>query len=129
MRIALGLDSLCWHMRLVSGGIAVEGLLENAASLEAAVVALNLHHVRERSVPQLRELLGRARSLGLRLLAQGDFIGSPRRGDEVSAGVTRIDAWVERAAALARSEACARTSLTYRRSASMSSGCPASSAR
>jgi len=100
MRIALGLDSLCWHMRLVSGGIAVEGLLENAASLEAAVVALNLHHVRERSVPQLRELLGRARSLGLRLLAQGDFIGSPRRGDEVSAGVTRIDAWVERAAAL-----------------------------
>ena len=100
MRIALGLDSLCWHMRLASGGIAVEGVLENAASLEAAVVALNLHHVRERSVPQLHELLSRARSLGLRLLAQGDFIGSPRRGDEVSTGVTRVDEWVERAAVL-----------------------------
>ena len=100
MRIALGLDSLCWHMRLSSGGITVEGLLENAASLEAPVVALNLHHVRERSVPQLHELLSRARSLGLRLLAQGDFIGSPRRGDEVSTGVTRVDEWVERAAVL-----------------------------
>ena len=100
MRIALGLDSLCWHMRLASGGIAVEGVLESAASLEVAVVALNLHHLRERSVPQLRELRGRARSLGLRLLAQGDFIGSPRRGDEVSTGVTRIDEWVERAAVL-----------------------------
>jgi sugar phosphate isomerase/epimerase len=33
-------------------------------------------------------------------LAQGDFIGSPRRGDEVSVGVTRIAEWVERAAAL-----------------------------
>ena len=100
MRIALGLDSLCWHMRLSSGGITVEGLLENAASLEAPVVALNLHHVRERSVPQLRELRSRARSLGLGLLAQGDFIGSPRRGDDVSTGVGRIDEWVERAAVL-----------------------------
>ena len=100
MNIALGVDSLCWHMRLASGSIAVEGVLEKAASLEAPVVALNLHHVRERSVPQLRELRGRARSLGLRVLAQGDFIGSPRRGDEVSTGVTRIDEWVERAAVL-----------------------------
>lgn len=100
MTIALGVDSLCWHMRLASGAITVERVLEQAASLEVPVVALNLHHVRERSVPQLRELRGRARSLGLRLLAQGDFVGSPRRGDAVSAGVARIDAWVERAAAL-----------------------------
>jgi sugar phosphate isomerase/epimerase len=100
MKIAVGVDSLCWHMRLVSGAIAVERVLEDAAELQAPVVALNLHHVRERSVPQLRELRGRAHSLGLRLLAQGDFLGSPRRGDDISTGITRIHEWLERAAAL-----------------------------
>ena len=100
MTIALGVDSLCWHMRLVSGAITMETVLENAASLGAPVVTLNLHHVRDRSVSQLGQLHARARSLGLRLLAQGDFIGSPRRGDDISAGVTRIHEWIERATAL-----------------------------
>jgi len=100
MTIAVGVDSLCWHMRLSSGAITVERVLEEAASLGAPLVTLNLHHVRERSVAQLGELHGRARSLGLRLLAQGDFIGSPRRADDVSVGVARVDAWVERAAAV-----------------------------
>ncbi len=100
MNITLGVDTLCWHMRLASGAITIERVIEDAASLQAAVVALNLHHVRERSLSQLRELLGRADSLGVRLLAQGDFIGSPRRGDDVATGVARIDEWVERAAAL-----------------------------
>jgi sugar phosphate isomerase/epimerase len=100
MTISLGVDSLCWHMRLASGGVSVERVLENAAALEAPVVALNLHHVRERSVSQLGELRGRAHNLGLRLLAQGDFVGSPRRGDDISVGVTRIHEWVERATAL-----------------------------
>lgn len=100
MKIALGVDSLCWHMRLASGAIGMERVLEDAASLGAPVVALNLHHVRERSAEHLVQLRSRAAGLGLRLLAQGDFIGSPRRGDEISAGVTRIHEWVERAAAL-----------------------------
>jgi sugar phosphate isomerase/epimerase len=100
MKVALGVDSLCWHMRLASGAITLERVLADAASLGAPVVTLNLHHVRERSVSELGRLHGRAHSLGLRLLAQGDFIGSPRLGDDVSAGVTRIDEWVERAAAL-----------------------------
>src|SRR5262245_11569420 len=100
MKIALGVDSLCWHMRLVSGAITMERVLEDAASLGAPVVTLNLHHVRDRSLSQLGQLHGRAHSLGLRLLAQGDFIGSARFGDDISAGVTRIHEWVERAAAL-----------------------------
>ena len=100
MKTALGVDSLCWHMRLVAGAITMERVLEDAASLGAPVVTLNLHHVRDRSVSQLGQLHGRAHSLGLRLVAQGDFIGSPRLGDDISAGVTRIHQWVERAAAL-----------------------------
>jgi sugar phosphate isomerase/epimerase len=100
MNVAVGVDSLCWHMRLAAGAISVERVLADAASLAVPVVTLNLYHVRERSVAQLSQLHGRAQSLGLRLLAQGDFIGSPRRGDDVSAGVARVHAWVERAAAL-----------------------------
>jgi sugar phosphate isomerase/epimerase len=100
MKIAVGVDSLCWHMRLASGAISIERVLDDAARLGAPVVTLNLHHVRERSVPQLAELRGRAERLRLRLLAQGDFIGSPRLGDDVAAGIARVDAWVERAAAL-----------------------------
>jgi sugar phosphate isomerase/epimerase len=87
-------------MRLESGAITIEQVLTAAAALGAPAVSLNLHHVRERSLPQLRELRGRAQSLGLRLLAQGDFIGSPRRGDDAASGVTRIHEWVERAATL-----------------------------
>lgn len=100
MTIALGVDSLCWHMRLASGATTIERVLESAASLGAPVLALNLHHVRERSVPELAALRGRARDLGLRVLAQGDFVGSPRLGDDISTGVARVEAWIERTAAL-----------------------------
>jgi sugar phosphate isomerase/epimerase len=100
MTIAVGVDSLCWHMRLAAGALSVERVLADAASLEAPVVTLNLHHVRDRSVRELELLQDRARDHGLRLLAQGDFIGSPRRGDDVAAGVARVAAWVERATAL-----------------------------
>jgi sugar phosphate isomerase/epimerase len=87
-------------MRLAAGAIGVERVLEEAAALGAPVVALNLHHVHERSAAELRGLRSRASDLGLRLLAQGDFLGSPRRGDDVATGVTQIHEWVERAAAL-----------------------------
>jgi sugar phosphate isomerase/epimerase len=100
MKIALGIDSLCWHMRLATGAIAIERVLEEAASLETPVVALNLHHVRDRSRAELVELRRLAESLGLRLLAQGDFVGSPRQGTDVATGVNRIRAWLERAAEL-----------------------------
>ena len=100
MSVSLGVDSLCWHMRLAAGAISIEQVLEHAASLGAPFITLNLHHVRERSIAQLAELSRRARDLGLRLVAQGDFIGSPRRGDHVAAGVERVHAWVERAAVL-----------------------------
>jgi sugar phosphate isomerase/epimerase len=98
--IALGVDTLCWHMRLESGAVTVEHVLEEAASLGAPVVTLNLHHVRDRTVAELGALRARAADLGLRLLAQGDFVGSPRNGDEPAAGVGRIEAWLERATAL-----------------------------
>jgi len=100
MAIALGVDTLCWHMRLSSGAATIETVFEESASLGVTAVALNLHHVRERSLTALAVLRERARNLGLRVLAQGDFVGSPRLGDDTSGGVARIQAWIERAAAL-----------------------------
>jgi sugar phosphate isomerase/epimerase len=100
MTIVVGVDTLCWHMRLESSAITVERVLEEAAALGAPVVTLNLHHVRDRSDSQLSDLRTRAEGLGMRLLAQGDFVGSPRKGDEPTEGVRRIAAWLERATIL-----------------------------
>lgn len=100
MTISLGVDTLCWHMPLEAGLISVEDVLRDAASLGAPVVALNLHHTRDRTVDAHVALRNLAGDLGLRLLAQGDFLGSPRLGDEPSVGVGRIRGWLERARAL-----------------------------
>jgi sugar phosphate isomerase/epimerase len=100
MTITLGIDTLCWHMPLEAGLITVEDVLRDAASLGAPVVALNLHHARARTVADHEALAAFAADLGVRLLAQGDFLGSPRLGDDPSVGVERIRRWLERATAL-----------------------------
>ena len=100
MTIEVGVDTLCWHMRLEAGAITVDAVLDDAAALGVSVVAVNLHHLRERSLADHAALAGRAAEAGLRLLAQGDFVGSPRRGDRPDTGAARILAWLERAVAL-----------------------------
>jgi sugar phosphate isomerase/epimerase len=87
-------------MRLERGGVSVESVLDEVARLGASCVQLNLHHVRDRSVPELGALSQRAESLGLELLASGDFVGSAGAGDNPSVGKARIASWLERAEAL-----------------------------
>ena len=98
--IHLGVDTLCWHLRLERGAVTLEDVLEQAAGLEAGFVQVNLHHVRDREVDELRVLTGRAQELGLRLLASGDFLGEGRNGDEATVGIGRVHAWLERTVAL-----------------------------
>jgi sugar phosphate isomerase/epimerase len=98
--IHLGVDTLCWHLRLERGAVTLEDVLEQAAVLEAGFVQVNLHHVRDREVDELRVLTGRAKELGLRLLASGDFLGEGRNGDEPTVGIGRVHAWLERTVAL-----------------------------
>jgi sugar phosphate isomerase/epimerase len=98
--IHLGVDTLCWHLRLERGAVKLEDVLEQAAELEAGFVQVNLHHVRDREVEELRVLAARAGELGLRLLASGDFLGEGRNGDEPTVGIGRVHAWLERAIAL-----------------------------
>ena len=98
--IHLGVDTLCWHLRLESGAVTLEHVLEQAAELESAFVQVNLHHLRTRDVDELPELREHAEGLGLRLLASGDFLGEGRNGDAPEVGISRVHAWLERALAL-----------------------------
>ena len=98
--IHLGVDTLCWHLRLERSSVTVEDVLEQAAGLGSEFVQLNLHHVRDRDVAELRALAARADELGLRLLVSGDFLGESRNGDSPAVGIGRVHAWLERAVAL-----------------------------
>jgi 3-oxoisoapionate decarboxylase len=99
-RIVLGADTLCWHARLETGDISVEGVLEEAASAGAQYLQLTLHHARDRSIEDLTRLAHQARDAGLRILASGEFLGGARFGDDPRVGAERIGAWLERADAL-----------------------------
>ncbi len=98
--IALGVDTLCWHLLLESGQVTLEQVFGQAHDLGCDVVQVNLHHLRSRPDADLPRLRQRADGLGLRLLASGDFLGQARLGDEPPVGVTRVDRWLERAVAL-----------------------------
>ena len=98
--IRLGVDTLCWHLRLEKGAVTLEDVLDEAAGLEAEFVQVNLHHVRDRKFEDLGRLAARADELGLRLLASGDFLGQGRDGDAPALGIGRVQAWLERAVAL-----------------------------
>ncbi len=98
--IHLGVDTLCWHLRLERAAVTLEDVFEQAAELGSDFVQVNLHHVRHRDVADLRGLAGRADELGLRLLASGDFLGEGRNGDSPDLGIKRVHAWLERAVAL-----------------------------
>jgi sugar phosphate isomerase/epimerase len=98
--IHLGVDTLCWHLRLENGEVTLEDVLEQAAELRADFVQVNLYHARGREVDELRTLRERADELGLQLLASGDFLGESRNGDSPEVGVRRVHAWLERAVAL-----------------------------
>ena len=100
MAVSLGVDTLCWHLRLEHGSITVEDVLEDADAVGATCVQVNLHHVRELRPEQLETLRERGRELGLQLLASGDFLGCGRSGDDPALGIGRIDAWLEGARAL-----------------------------
>ncbi len=98
--VRLGVDTLCWHLRLERGDISFEEVLLEAADLGSECVQVNLHHLRTRDPGDLHALAERARSLGLVLLASGDFLGEGRNGDEPEVGVGRIESWLARAVAI-----------------------------
>ena len=101
--IRLGLDTLCYHMRLEGGEISVEEVLAEAAGLGCECVQLPLHHVRDRTVTELEALRRDAHSLGLTLLVSGNELGRAREGDDRSVAEERVRPWLERTVALGSS--------------------------
>ena len=69
MAIRLGVDTLCWHLRLETGNISPEEVLQEAADVGAVCVQVNLYHVRGLELEELEALGARGRKLGLELLA------------------------------------------------------------
>jgi sugar phosphate isomerase/epimerase len=98
MTILVGTDTLCWHLRLETGRVTIEEVLDVSAALGADGMAVNLYHVRGHG--DLAALARQAGDLGLRLGASGDFLGAARKGDTVAAGVERVRRWLEGAVAL-----------------------------
>jgi sugar phosphate isomerase/epimerase len=98
--MVLGADTLCWHLRLETGDVTLEQVLEEAASAGADFLQLTLHHARDRSVEELAGLARRAGDLGMAVLASGDFLGGARFGDDPAVARERVEAWLERAVAL-----------------------------
>jgi 3-oxoisoapionate decarboxylase len=99
-RLLLGVDTLCWHLRLERRDLSLEDLLAEASQAGAEYVQLTLHHARERSLADLEAITRRAADLGLSVLASGDFLGGARFGDAPQAAAERVAAWLERAVAL-----------------------------
>jgi sugar phosphate isomerase/epimerase len=98
--IRLGVDTLCWHLRLERGAVTLEDVLAEAADLRAEFVQLNLHHARDRDLDGLRALAKRAAEMDVPLLASGDFLGEARNGDDPGVGLERVERWLERAGAI-----------------------------
>ncbi len=99
-RLLLGADTLCWHLRLETGDITLEEVLDEAAQAGARYLQLTLHHARERSVGELEQLAERAAGLDLKVFASGDFLGGARFGDHPDEARSRVEGWLERAVAL-----------------------------
>ncbi len=100
MAIQLGVDTLCWHLRLEHGELSLEDVIDEAAELGAECVQVNLHHARARSAGELAGLAERAAEHGVQLLASGDFLGQARNGDQPAVGVGRVATWLEGAVAI-----------------------------
>jgi sugar phosphate isomerase/epimerase len=96
-RLALGVDTLCWHARLEAGELSLDELLGEARETGASFVQLNLHHARALDDSALAGYASRAEGEGLRLLASGDFLGSAAKGASVGEASERVNRWVDRA--------------------------------
>jgi sugar phosphate isomerase/epimerase len=99
-RLVLGADTLCWHLRLERGDLAIEDVLAESSEAGAEYVQLTLHHARKRTPADLERLARQAADMGLGLLASGDFMGGARFGDAPEAAAERVTGWLERAVAI-----------------------------
>jgi sugar phosphate isomerase/epimerase len=98
--LKLGVDTLCYHCRLVEGEVTVEQVLRESADLGFAFVQLNAVHVAGLDTAGLNGLRDLAGELGLELTLSGDVIGRAARGDTPEEGAERVAGWLRIAEAI-----------------------------
>jgi sugar phosphate isomerase/epimerase len=99
MDILLGVDTLCYHCRLVTGGITHAEVLSEISDLGAQFVQLNTYHLRDLPPAGIEKLRGQAESLGLGITLAGTMVGRAAEGD-IGPGVARVREWLDLARAL-----------------------------
>jgi sugar phosphate isomerase/epimerase len=99
MDILLGVDTLCYHCRLVTGGITHAEVFSEISDLGAQFVQLNTYHLRDLPPADIEKLRGQAESLGLGITLAGTMVGRAAEGD-TGPGVARVREWLDLARAL-----------------------------
>lgn len=94
MDILLGVDTLCYHCRLVTGGITHADLLSEISDLGARFVQLNTYHLEDFSPAGIDKLRDRAESLGLGITLAGTKVGRAAEGD-IGPAVARVRHWLD----------------------------------
>lgn len=100
MTVQIGVDTLCYHCRLVEHEIGIREVLQECAELGADFVQVNAVHLAGSSSAELGDLREFAEGLGLVLTLSGDVIGRAANGDTPEQGAVRVSAWLELAAAI-----------------------------
>ncbi|MBO0821677.1 MAG: sugar phosphate isomerase/epimerase, partial [Nocardiopsaceae bacterium] len=99
MDILLGVDTLCYHCRLVTGDITHADVLAEISDLGARFVQLNTYHLEDFTPADIDKLRARADSLGLGITLAGTQVGRAAEGD-IGPAVARVRKWLDLARAL-----------------------------
>jgi len=75
MGILLGVDTLCYHCRLVTGNVTHAEVFSEISELGAQFVQLNSYHLRDLAPADIDKLRGQAESLGLGITLAGTMVG------------------------------------------------------
>ncbi len=100
MGIRLGVDTLCYHCRLVEGEITLAEVIDEVAGIGAEFVQLNALHLNGYADSEIADLRRRAEDRGLFLTLAGDFLGRAGHCATVEEGVARVAGWLALAESL-----------------------------
>jgi len=94
MAIRLGVDTLCYHCRLVEKEISLAEVIDEVAGVGAEFVQLNALHLEGYGQHGLDELRRRAQDRGMFFTLAGDFLGRAAHGATVEEGAERVAGWL-----------------------------------
>ncbi len=94
MKIDLGVDTLSYHCRLVTGAITLDEVVRECAELGYDFVQYNTVHLTSYDDDALAALKRTTDELGLGVTLAGTVLGRRYEGDTVDDAVARVDEWM-----------------------------------